>query len=313
MALDSDSCIQNPWFWLYIATAIFWFVLQERTLMAKKSGGNLRQRSIFRAMWHLPDSSLKRGALLSFLTTTALLGPFLNHPKKGELLYISAVLLVILCFGLSDFLVKKENRNTYAFVLWFLIGGVFLFLVDWRFWPETLVVDPTEFTFRNPPIPEMFSVTVSNRSAVRMNGVQFDIEVEDNSARENDFEFGIPPSSRKIVGQSDDGPRLLADMLLFACRDEDRPMFVFFIPYMNPGEVREVTITSLNHSTSLVRVNPIDYYDRPLSSGLSKNGYSGQMVRLSPKISDPNCRMPNVIPWEFFINRDGTGAYEQFH
>ena len=94
-------------------------------------------------MWRLPKSGLKKAALGMFVAAILLLGPFLNHPTKDELRYISAVLLVALLIGLSDFLTKSP-RNIAAFFFWFVFGCACLLAVDWHFWPRT------SFTYVSP-------------------------------------------------------------------------------------------------------------------------------------------------------------------
>jgi hypothetical protein len=86
-------------------------------------------------MWRIPKSRLKRGALLLFLTSTFLLGPFLNHPSKFDICWLVLALSAILLYGLSDYL-KKEKRNVSAFLLCSSIGCTGLLIVAWHFWPE---------------------------------------------------------------------------------------------------------------------------------------------------------------------------------
>jgi hypothetical protein len=59
-------------------------------------------------MWHIPESAFKRGAMGLFMAAIALLGPFLNHPSKDELGYISTVLVFATC-GLKMINPKAKN------------------------------------------------------------------------------------------------------------------------------------------------------------------------------------------------------------
>ena len=65
-------------------------------------------RSRLHSMWHVPESAFKRGAMGLFMAAIALLGPFLNHPSKDELGYISTVLVFATC-GLKMINPKAKN------------------------------------------------------------------------------------------------------------------------------------------------------------------------------------------------------------
>jgi hypothetical protein len=86
------------------------------------------------SMWHPPMSKPKRSAVLLVAVSTFLGGPFLNRPHKGELCWLVIALSLILAYGLSDYL-KRKQRNIAAFCLTFSVGCVSIMLVAWHFWP----------------------------------------------------------------------------------------------------------------------------------------------------------------------------------
>jgi len=180
--------------------------------------------------------------------------------------------------------------------------------VCWYVWPETLAVYPDQFTFTNPPTPnETFTVTAANRSLRNIYSVQFSLTISEGAA--NDFSFGIPHESLKVLGQSQDKFRYSADIILFPCEDSTRhPLFLFFIPQLKTLESREITITSLHHSTATGYVKAVFYDENPHSISKADNGDVGFGVRLSSNSDAHNCHMP----WEaFLISGDpGDGHFQ---
>lgn len=188
-----------------------------------------------------------------------------------------------------------------------LISGVWALLL-WMAWPIGLDVYPATFTFINPPMPtETFTITVSNRSDQSIYLVQFSLKVDDNNSGPSDFVFGIPRGSIRILGQSKDGIRSMADIMLIPCQDEDEHLlFLFFIPKLDAKESRDVTITSIKHSTATGSAKPVYYDEKPHSVSWDDNGDTGFDLRLSSKSNARNCQ----APWLFFMD---TGNYQSGH
>ena len=126
--MASRMDIPKSWALIAYSVLVLWGILFS-----------LSERTGLPSMWHLPESKIKRAALGMFIATLLLLGPFLNHPDKRIIVYISIVLVGLLAIGLSDF-VARNHRNIAAFFLWFPVGCTALFLLDWYFWPEPIEI-----------------------------------------------------------------------------------------------------------------------------------------------------------------------------
>jgi hypothetical protein len=194
-------------------------------------------------------------------------------------------------------LTLPQKRIVLAFILSvpIVIGAV---VVDKLTLPNlfALEVYPKQFQFINPPMPnEMFTVTVSNKEDHSIYMVQFSLRIDDKTAKPNDFILSIPPGSIKILGKSKDGTRSVADIILFRCHDrKGRFLFVFFIPHLNAKESRDVTITSINHTTTVVYTEPTYYDEKPHSLSMH-DGDVGFDLRLSSASGACDCQRPSPI------------------
>ncbi|HKN26221.1 MAG TPA: hypothetical protein VJX72_15340 [Candidatus Acidoferrum sp.] len=215
----------------------------------------------------------------------------------GPMLLVSWLACLVLAYYHGG-----QQLHRYGFVA---IASIGLAFIAYRnIYTYALEVSPAEFQFINPPTPnETFTITASNKEGHSIYLVQFCLRVEDNTAKLNDFIFGIPYRSIKLVGQSKDGLRSVADILLFPCNDKaGRPLFVFFIPRLNARESRDVTITSTKRSIAVVHADPVYYDEKPHSSSMQDGDVSFDL-RLSSKSGARNCQGPSL----FFIEGEHGG------
>lgn len=186
-----------------------------------------------------------------------------------------------------------------------VLSAIPMGLICWYVWPETLSVYPEQFTFTNSPIPnETFTITAANRALRSIYAVQFSLVVNDDQS--DDFSFGIPHESMKVLNRSQDNFRYSADVLLFRCEDQmGRPVFLFFIPELKALGSREVTITAMRHSTATGYAKPVFYDERAHSLSRMDNGDIGFGLRLSSDSGAHKCATPWFVFMDSGDKRDG--------
>jgi hypothetical protein len=186
-----------------------------------------------------------------------------------------------------------------------ILSAIPMGTVCWYVWPETLAVYPAEpFTFINPPTPnETFTITATNRALHSIYRVQFSLVINDENAKLDDFSFGIPYESLKVLNRSEDKFRYSADILLFRCGDHLRhPLFRFLIPELQTLSSREVTITAVRHSTATGYAKPISYDEKPHSISRMDNEDIGFSV---PRELMDTCGKPWLVFMDSGDRRDG--------
>lgn len=115
-------------------------------------------------------------------------------------------------------------------------------------WPPGVTVSPGRVSFRGSVDRENYLFCVRNRGETDVYSVQLKLKMS-HGAFFDDFSYDIPAASRRPIVDGSD----VADIAAIRCLDsKDRPMAIFWVYRMEPGGVREISVTHAIKSSAAI-------------------------------------------------------------